>query len=99
MACIDATLRRLGGAPTYLLSDNERTVTIEHVAGIAVRHPTMVELGRHYGCKVESCVPYDPETKGGVEATVKVAKRDLVPKYGEPARPLRQLRRAGRCRR
>jgi hypothetical protein len=24
-------------------------------------------------------VPYDPETKGGVEATVKIAKRDLVP--------------------
>jgi transposase len=79
VACLDATLRRLGGAPTYLLSDNERTVTIEHVAGIPVRHPTMVAVGRHYGCKVESCMPYDPETKGGVEATVKIAKRDLVP--------------------
>jgi transposase len=79
VACVDATLRRLGGAPTYLLADNERTVTVEHVAGIAVRHPTMVAVGRHYGCKVESCVPYDPESKGGVEATVKIAKRDLVP--------------------
>jgi Mu transposase-like protein len=39
----------------------------------------MVAIGRHYGCKVESCVPYDPESKGGVEATVKIAKRDLVP--------------------
>lgn len=65
--------------PTYLLSDNEKTVTVEHVAGIPVRHPTMVAVGRHYGCKVESCVPYDPESKGGAEATVKVAKRDLVP--------------------
>ena len=72
-------LRRLGGAPTYLLSDNEKTVTVERVAGIPVRHPTMVAVGRHYGCKVESCVPYDPESKGGVEATVKIAKRDLVP--------------------
>jgi transposase len=79
VACLDATLRRLGGAATYLLSDNEKTVTIEHVAGIPVRHPTMVAVGRHYGCKVESCVPYDPESKGGVEATVKIAKRDLVP--------------------
>jgi transposase len=79
VACVDATLRRVGGAPTYLLSDNEKTVTIEHVAGIPVRHPTMVAVGRHYGCKVESCVPYDPESKGGVEATVKIAKRDLVP--------------------
>lgn len=79
IAALDMTLRRIGGAPTYLLSDNEKTVTIEHVAGIPVRHPEMVAVGRHYGCKVESCVPYDPESKGGVEATVRVAKRDLVP--------------------
>lgn len=79
VACLDATLRRVGGAPTYLLTDNEKTVTIEHVAGVAVRHPEMVAAGRHYGCKVETCVPYDPESKGGSESTVKVAKRDIVP--------------------
>ncbi len=79
LACIDATLRRLGAAPTYLLGDNERTVTVERVAGLAVRHPEIVAAGRHYGLVVESCVPYDPETKGGVEATVRIAKADLVP--------------------
>jgi hypothetical protein len=79
LACIDATLRRIGAAPTYLLTDNERTVTIDRVAGLAVRHPEMVAAGRHYGMAVETCVPYDPETKGGVEATVRVAKADLVP--------------------
>lgn len=79
IACLDMTLRRMAGVPTYLLTDNERTVTIDHVAGVAVRHPEMVAVGRHYGSKVETCVPYDPETKGGVEATVKIAKRDLVP--------------------
>jgi transposase len=77
--CLDQTLRRLGGAPTYLLSDNAKTVTVEHVAGIPIRHPEMVTVGRHYGCKVESCVAYDPESKGGAEATVKLAKADLVP--------------------
>lgn len=79
VACIDQTLRRLGGAPTYLLTDNAKTVTVEHVAGIPIRHPEMVAVGRHYGCKVESCVAYDPESKGGVEATVKLAKADLLP--------------------
>jgi transposase len=79
VACVDATLRRVGGAPTYLLSDNAKTVTVEHVAGVAIRHPQMVALGRHYGCVVESCEPFDPESKGGVEATVKIAKADLVP--------------------
>jgi transposase len=79
VSCVDAALRRIGGAPTYLLGDNAKTVTVEHVAGVAVRHPSIVAAGRHYGCKVETCEPFDPETKGGVEATVKIAKADLVP--------------------
>jgi hypothetical protein len=54
-------------------------VTVEHVAGIPVRHPDMVALGRHYGCTVQTCRPFDPESKGGTEATVKIAKWDLVP--------------------
>ena len=77
--CIDQALRAAGGAPTYLLTDNARTVTMDHVAGIPVRHPEMVALGRHYGCTVATCVPFDPESKGGVEATVKIAKAGLVP--------------------
>jgi transposase len=79
VACLDAVLRTIGGVPTYLLTDNAKTVTIEHVAGIAVRHPQLVAAGRHYGATVATCVPYDPESKGGVEATVRIAKRDLVP--------------------
>ncbi len=77
--CLDQTLRRIGGAPTYLLTDNAKTVTCDLVAGVPIRHPEMVAVGRHYGCKVETCVAYDPESKGGVEATVKLAKADLVP--------------------
>lgn len=77
--CIDQALRAVGGAPTYLLTDNPRTVTMDHVAGIPVRHPEMVALGRYYGCTVQTCVPFDPESKGGVEATVKIATADLVP--------------------
>jgi transposase len=78
-ACLDRALRIIGGAPAYLLTDNAKTVTIEHVAGIPVRHPDMVALGRHYGCTVATCRPFDPQSKGGTEATVKIAKWDLVP--------------------
>lgn len=42
IACLDATLRRFGGVPTYALTDNPRTVSIDHVAGIPVRHPQIV---------------------------------------------------------
>lgn len=79
VGCVDATLRRIGGAPTYLLTDNPKTVTIDRVAGVPVRHPDIVAAGRHYGCKVETCEPFDPESKGGAEHTVKIAKADLVP--------------------
>jgi Mu transposase, C-terminal domain len=76
---IDVAVRRAGGVPTYLLTDNEKTVTVEHVAGIPVRNPAAVELGRHYGLTIATCVPYDPASKGGSESTVKIAKADLVP--------------------
>src|SRR5215471_8177112 len=79
IACIDSTLRRFGGTPTYGLSDNEKTLTLDHIARIAVRHPTMVEVGRFYGLTFASCVPADPQSKGGSESTVRIASADLVP--------------------
>lgn len=79
VSCVDAALRRMGGAPAYLLTDNPKTVTIDRVAGVPVRHPDLVAAGRHYDCTVETCEPFDPESKGGAEHTVKIAKADLVP--------------------
>jgi len=49
LACLDNTLRRLGGAPTYLLTDNERTLTSDRVAGLPVRHPDLVPPPRPHG--------------------------------------------------
>jgi transposase len=75
---LDRALRAFGGAPTYALTDNERTVSIDHVCGMAVRNPQIVSVGRHYGLTVATCVPADPESKGGSEATVRIARADLV---------------------
>jgi hypothetical protein len=72
-------LRRSDGVPTYALTDNEKTVTIDHVARIAVRNPEIVEVGRHHGLTIRTCIPADPQTTGGSENTVKIAKADLVP--------------------
>ena len=79
LACLDETLRGLGGVPSYVLTDNEKTITIHHVAGVPVRHPDIAAAGRHYGTQITTCVPADPQSKGGSEATVKIAKADLVP--------------------
>ena len=78
-AAVDVALRRAGGVPAYLLTDNEKTVTAGHMAGIPVRNPGAVEFGRYYGLTVATCVPYDSASKGGSESTVKIAKPDLVP--------------------
>jgi transposase len=76
---IDRTLRLIDGVPTYALTDNEKTVTVDHVCGIAVRNPAIVEVSRHYGLSIQTCMPADPQSKGGSEATVRIAKADLVP--------------------
>ena len=62
-----------------MLTDNEKTVTDRHIAGIAVRNRTAVDFSRYYGVSLLTCVPFDPESKGGSEAAVKLAKADLVP--------------------
>ncbi len=79
IACVDAALRAFGGVPTYGLSDNEKTLTTDHVARIPIRNPNIVAAARHYGLTLHSCRPADPASKGGSEATVRVAKADLVP--------------------
>ncbi len=79
IACIDAALRAFGGVPTYGLSDNEKTLTTDHVARVPIRNPNIVAAARHYGLRLHSCQAADPASKGGSEATVRVAKADLVP--------------------
>jgi integrase len=49
-AAIDATLRVVGGVATYLLTDNDKTVTVEHVAG--------------YGTAATSAMPRRRSTAG-----------------------------------
>lgn len=70
VCCLDATLTTLGGAPTYLLA------RLRQDGG--TRHPDVVAAGRHYGMKVRTCVPHDPEG-GGTQAGVRVAAADLAP--------------------
>lgn len=79
-AALDRSFRITGGAPTYVLTDNEKTVTVSHVAGVPVRNQQTVDFARYYGVTVLTCQPADPASKGGVENAVKVAKADIVPR-------------------
>lgn len=78
-SALDRCFRLLGGVPTYVLTDNEKLVTIEHIAGMPVRNPQAVAFSKHYSTVIHTCQPADPATKGGVEKTVHLAKADVVP--------------------
>lgn len=78
-AGLDRAFRMIGGAPTYVLTDNEKTVTTGHIAGVPVRNRDAVTFSRYYGVTVLTCEPADPASKGGVENAVKLAKADIVP--------------------
>ena len=92
-AGLDRIFRILGGAPTYLLTDNEKTVTTGHIAGVPVRNRAAVTFGRYYGISVLTCEPADPASKGGVENAVKLAKADIVPTETNLLPAVRHLRR------
>jgi hypothetical protein len=75
VACLDATLRRIGGVSTHTLTDNEKTVTVEHIARVPVRNQQIVEVGRHYGAD-------HPHLRAGAMA----ALGDRVPATEPPRR-------------
>jgi transposase len=82
-SAMDTTLRGLGGAPTYLVTDDSRMLTVDRGTGAPVRHPELVSMGRYYGCQVLGCQPFAPGSVGGSvsggELTAKIARDDLVP--------------------
>jgi hypothetical protein len=51
--------------PTYALSDNEKTLKLDHIARIAdcAASPAMVEAGRFFGLTLASGVNSDPRSK------------------------------------
>lgn len=78
-AALERCFRLIGGVPDYVLTDNEKTVTTMHIAGIPVRNRQIVTFSRYYGTQIHTCQPADPVSKGGVENAVKIAKADLLP--------------------
>ena len=77
---LDYCFRYIGGVPAYVLTDNAKTAAVKHIAGVAVINPKMVSFASAYGFSIQTCVVYDPASKGGVEAAVRVAKEDICPK-------------------
>jgi hypothetical protein len=97
-AALDVTFRRLGGVPTYVLTDNEKTVTVEHIAGIPVRNRQMVAFAGTTVVTVHTCVPPTRRPRAGrVDGEDRQGRPG--PQGHEPAPSVRLVRRArGRVR-
>ena len=94
-AALDRCFRLLGGAPTYVLTDNEKTVTIEHVAGIPVRNQQTVAFARHYGVTRADLPAGGPGLQGRGGSVGEDRQGRPRPEGHQPARRVRLLRRAG----
>jgi hypothetical protein len=79
MAALDTCFRMTGGIPQYVLTDNPKTASVDHICGVSVLNAQMVKFAAAYGFTLTTCIPYDPASKGGVERSVRVAKEHLCP--------------------
>ncbi|MFF3742814.1 hypothetical protein ACWDFH_29490 [Streptomyces kronopolitis] len=69
--CLDVALRRIGGAPTYVLTAE---------SGGSAEHRTWTpEIGHHYGLIMKTCVTEDARPRAWSDQAARVAARDLVP--------------------
>ena len=64
-AGLDRIFRILGGAPTYLLTDNEKTVTTGHIAGVPVRNRTAVTFAGITASRCSTCATRRHRRPGG----------------------------------
>ena len=92
LGCLDGTLRAIGGAPTYALTDNEKTVTVEHIARVPVRHPDIVAAGRHYADDDPHLHARRPSIQGRHRGDGPGREGRPGAERGEPARRLREFR-------
>ncbi len=107
ISCLDRAMRAFGGVPTYWLTDNERTVTTGHVAGIAVRHPVsgrrrlLRRDDRDVGCRrtqnrrAVAATRLAPAAAGGAAPPAAVGGRAPRPLPATTQRPSQQAE-AGR---
>jgi transposase len=82
---LETTLRMLaecfeaaGGVPAEVLADRMGCLKGGVVANVVVPTAAYVRFAAHYRFRPDFCEARDPESKGAVEALVRIAKSDLV---------------------
>lgn len=67
-----------GGVPEQVLYDRMKTAVLgEDEDGEVIYHPTLRDLGAHYGFVPRACAPYRAKTKGKVERPFRYVREDF----------------------
>ena len=67
-----------GGVPRELLYDRMKTAVLGEDDDGAVRyHPTLLDVGAHFGFRPRACAPYRAKTKGKVERPFRYVREDF----------------------
>jgi transposase len=67
-----------GGVPQELLYDRMKTAVLgEHDDGTVRYHPTLLDVGAHFGFRPRACAPYRAKTKGKVERPFRYVREDF----------------------
>ncbi len=77
--CFVAAFEYVGGLSRAVLTDRMKTVLLEMESGAPRWHPRFQELVSALGIVPRVCKPYTPQTKGKVERSVGVVRRDFWP--------------------
>jgi len=67
-----------GGVPQELLYDRMKTAVLgEDDEGVVRYHPTLLDVGAHFGFRPRACAPYRAKTKGKVERPFRYVREDF----------------------
>ena len=78
--CLDSMFRLVGGVTDYVLTDNAKTVTVRHIAGVPVRHPSTTSQSKSSSPEPSSC------SQRLRRANTSAGNRTVLSRYPRPAR-------------
>lgn len=92
--CLMEAFEYFGGLPRAVLTDRMKTVLLDMEAGRPHWHPVFSDFVASLAVSPRVCKPYTPQTKGKVERSVGVIKRDFWPgiRFSDPGDLNRQAR-------
>jgi transposase len=79
LACHNGAYRRFGGVAAVNRIDNVKTAIITGAGAWGTIHPTYRAYARSVGFHIDACAPREPQSKGKVEAKVKLSRQLVDP--------------------